>query len=620
MGWAAATQQFSGQTPGGAFYQIEAPDNWVPADGLLINNHGFQIDQVAPAPDLGVLREVALEQGMAVAASSYRQAGWALFHTLEDNRELYQAFEEHLGRPLFVYLFGGSMGGLVSLQAAEQGGVGNVVGAYAVCAPAHGAYAWDQAFDLRVIYDAVCSDVSGGDIPGATTGLPFTLDPDQYDGILGDVTAGLVASAVVRCTGYELPEWLQSDGQQQRFARILDAAGIGEEWFGLNMAYAVFGLSDLIHASEKLASASSVLFDNSAFDNMDVDYGDPQINADVVRVAANPFQRQMLRAHYTPMVPSGNTKILATHTDKDDLVVVEHQHSLTQQYPADALATAVVVEDQGSHCGYTEAELLAGWDALQAWVQGGEKPDATALQSRCDGIEQSGDQPGPCRYDPKYAVASIDTRIRPRAEAGLPITSAVNGRYGTFGTDWADYLVWTNDLGDAVTMVSDISGHWDGGRAKFSEFGLISQGNRLILRRSAAPDQYWLRAVEESDDEPATVFVTTMQLSDPAKTDEFNPKAVWTDSAESVFLMLGEDSHKRSVLEWFDHSGSIWRGRLPPGASQAHMETRVLAFVDDSCAANFSRPLRESARKVHLTLDCAQQPLRTFRLRSLDTF
>ena len=86
----SAEQIFTGQSPGGAFYTIQAPDEWQPADGLVIYNHGFDIDQVQPDPDLGVLADFVLDQGFAIAASSYQLNGWALFRTLQDNRELYQ--------------------------------------------------------------------------------------------------------------------------------------------------------------------------------------------------------------------------------------------------------------------------------------------------------------------------------------------------------------------------------------------------------------------------------------------------------------------------------------------------------------------------------------------------
>ena len=43
-------QEFNGQGEGGAFYSIEAPDDWSPADGLVIYNHGFDIGPVDPDP------------------------------------------------------------------------------------------------------------------------------------------------------------------------------------------------------------------------------------------------------------------------------------------------------------------------------------------------------------------------------------------------------------------------------------------------------------------------------------------------------------------------------------------------------------------------------------------
>ncbi|MEO1087649.1 MAG: hypothetical protein AAFY88_25725, partial [Acidobacteriota bacterium] len=78
--WAQTT--VNGQTETGAFYTFIVPDGWQPANGLVIWNHGFDLNPVSANPDLGPLRDLHLSQGYAVAASSYSQIGWALFQTI----------------------------------------------------------------------------------------------------------------------------------------------------------------------------------------------------------------------------------------------------------------------------------------------------------------------------------------------------------------------------------------------------------------------------------------------------------------------------------------------------------------------------------------------------------
>ncbi|MDJ0654860.1 MAG: hypothetical protein QNJ40_11925 [Xanthomonadales bacterium] len=455
-----AEQRFEGQTESGAFYTILAPDTWQPADGLVIYNHGFDIDQVEPDPDLGVLSEFVLAQGFAVAASSYSLNGWALFQTTEDNQQLYRQVVAQLGEPDQVIVFGGSLGGLVTLQAVEQGGIGNVVGAYPVCAPLHGSDAWNQALDLRLIYDAACDGVSGGELPGGSEGLPFALDPDQYDGVLGDITAGLVAAAVERCTGFSLPAALRSSGQNQRYEKIRQVSGISEAFLPINMAYATFVLSDMVRDPDKLNS-------RAALGNFGVDYGDPDINDRIERVTADPFARLDFRLNYTPTGRVGQTRVLATHTDGDGLVVVEHLHSFARRAPADRFSYAVVREAEPSHCGYSEAEVVAGWEALLDWIDTDQQPSAGDIQTRCQSIEAAGRYQGPCRYDPDFQPAPFDQRVRPRTTPEQRVTGDISGSWFDPDSSGQGWFLQVLADGQAVAywFTYDASGQpaWIGG-------------------------------------------------------------------------------------------------------------------------------------------------------------
>ena len=61
---------------------------------------------------------------------------------------------------------------------------------------------------------------------------------------------------------------------------------------------------------------------DQALGNHLVDYGDDEINESITRVIADPFDRLSFRRRYTPTGRVGDTKVLITHTDKDDLVFV----------------------------------------------------------------------------------------------------------------------------------------------------------------------------------------------------------------------------------------------------------------------------------------------------------
>ena len=83
---------------------------------------------------------------------------------------------------------------------------------------------------------------------------------------------------------------------------------------------------------------------------------------------------------------------------------------------ADNLTVAIVVEVVPTHCGFTFAEGVAGWEALTAWIGGAPQPNAAVLQGTCQAIEAGGVFPGPCRFDPSFVIPDMDDRILPRGK------------------------------------------------------------------------------------------------------------------------------------------------------------------------------------------------------------
>jgi len=143
-----------------------------------------------------------------------------------------------------------------------------------------------------------------------------------------------------------------------------------------------------------------------------VTYGDPQIDADIERVVPHPGGANRLGNSYTPNGDVGQTKIVSLHTDKDGLVVVENESSYASLVPTGNLTTAIVVEEIPSHCDFSVAEAVAGWESLRAWLTGSPQPTAESIQGLCEDIAPTFG--GPCRIDPDFVVPDIDSRIRPR--------------------------------------------------------------------------------------------------------------------------------------------------------------------------------------------------------------
>lgn len=449
-------QGTAGQTASGAYFAGYAPEGWEPGDGVVIWNHGFSLDPVEPLvdpaeqdfdlEDFGPLSALHLSQGLAVSASSYSLPGWAVFQTVEDLEQMVARLETAFGDLGPVWLYGASLGGLVTVQALEQADLGNVVGALPICGALAGSRSWDGGIDLRLAYDVVCGEVPGGAIAGGATGLPFPPDPTF------DETA--LATAVNVCTGADLPAGARSAEQQERLDLLLEVTGIPRSFLTTDMGFATFGLADLIFDSAKLDGGQGM-------DNAGVVYSVAEIDEEIERVESDPEARARLVDHYTP---SGKVdpqvKIVSLHTDKDGLVLLEHQTSYAAKVPASQLSLGVVVEAVPSHCGFTPAEIVGAWEALRVWVSGGSQPDAAALQATCEIVADGGSAAGPCRIDPDAELPAVAERLLPRGECVEDETTlCLNGGRFRVRVEWTDFQDESGD-GMAVPQTADTGAFW----------------------------------------------------------------------------------------------------------------------------------------------------------------
>jgi hypothetical protein len=386
-----------GITDGGAYYLIAVPPIW--NGDLVIWNHGLTLDPPGPLSmeDLGPLAPSQLAEGYAVAASSFQQSGWALFKTKNDLQNMFGEFKDHFGKPNQVIITGGSLGGTVTAQAIEKAHLGNVVGAYILCGALAGSRNWNGVLDLRLIYDVVATDITDAQIPGGAEGLP--------EG--STLTDAEIALRVNKATGILLQPEVRTPQQSANLATILSVTKIPPNFLITNMLYATQNMSDLVHDTHKLNSKLGM-------GNTDVDYGDPDIiNKSITRVSPHPGAENRLERYFIPSGDVGDTKIISIHTDKDGLVIVENQSEYASVVPVENLTVAIVVEEIPSHCEFTPAEAIAGWESLRAWIAGCPQPSAEQIQAICLALDED-EFPGPCRIDPTFVVPSMDGRIRPR--------------------------------------------------------------------------------------------------------------------------------------------------------------------------------------------------------------
>lgn len=388
---------YEGRTRGGALIKIEIPDNW--NGGLVIYNHGSGVD-ITQSPDLGPIAALQLFEGYAVAASSYRLSIWPLFKTKYDLQNLVRKFRRKFGVPSEIYLYGFSVGGLVTAQGIEQARLGNVVGAYPVCGVMAGSRYWDGVLDWRLVYDAICSEVPGAYIPGGPTGLPEGFTDSDF-------TPADLTSALQSCFGLGTDPSARTTDQAARLQLFVDETNMPETIVARNVGTSVYGLFGLIYSKGHLRG-------KQALGNANVQYEDPGINANIQRVSPHRRAMKHLKRNFTPTGNVGNTKIISISTSKDGRAFIENLQVYRDVVPSSNLTVAVVAEEESSHCEFSQAEFVAGWEALRYWVSTGYQPGVSDIQNGCSQIAATPEFDGPCRFDPAFVIPNLDNRIPPR--------------------------------------------------------------------------------------------------------------------------------------------------------------------------------------------------------------
>ena len=384
--------EIEGRNAGGAYYRISVPDNWNRT--LVIWNHGFSLSEPSARPDLGPLVDVQLLEGYAVAASSYRLNGWALFKTNQDLRQLVQVFTGEFGRPDQIIIYGASLGGAVTAAALEKGNLGNVVGALTFCGATAGSRNWDVALDLRLLYDLVCEGMPGGEIPGGPRGLPRNSAWTDDD----------IEDAVNACTGVNEPSFLRTRQQKKNLKQILSLAKIPRSFLVQDMLFATEAMADLVYDPQKLRGKPGT-------GNENVVYGDDYVDQNIRRYRPKPVKEKKLDRNFTPQGKVKGAKVISMHTNKDGLVLLENLSVYAQVVPPQNLTPVVVKESVATHCVFTPGEILAGWEALRDWVDTGEQPTALDIQETCKAIPALGEV---CRIAPNFKLPDPDKRMRPR--------------------------------------------------------------------------------------------------------------------------------------------------------------------------------------------------------------
>ena len=336
----------------GSVYRIEVPDRW--NGQLVLYMHGYE--ELGPtanvtAPDI---RRYLIGQGFAWGASSFSSTSLIPGRAADETAGLWDFFARRYGRPTRTYVTGLSMGGMATHIAAERYG-NRFDGALGLCGAAGGT----PALSANAAFF-----VAGAYVAGVTQ--------RQFDrtGVLGALINNQILPA------------LRRPRVHRRFEDIMISLTGGPRTFGR----AGFRLEEETNwrRGELLVSAGLV-------PNRDTVYrlGRPspvtsrQFNRAVIRLSANrPLRRSFLAGNETTgelVMP-----LLTMHTTGDGQVPIEQARILRRRVDGagrDRLLVQRVFRDPG-HCGFTNTETEAAFEALVRWVERHVRPKGNDVRVR----------------------------------------------------------------------------------------------------------------------------------------------------------------------------------------------------------------------------------------------
>ena len=365
----------------GANYTISVPSNW--NGTLVLYSHGYVFPNQSllnPAPDAGdaLTRAALLQQGYALAGSSYSQNGWALQQAFHDQIALLDFFDATCGHPTRTIAWGHSLGGIITAGLVQLN-PGRFAGALPMCGVLAGSVGtWNQALDSAFAFNVLLAGnalpiVNLKDPTGAFSLAESKLETAQptaqgkariaLSAALADVpgwfTTGSPEPASKDFTAQEQNQFLWEDKIDFLFAFFARAelearAGGNPSWnTGVNYRKQLELSSD---SSEVVA-----LYKQAGLDlNKDLN----TLNT-APRIAADPGAVEYLN-RYISFNGELNIPVLTMHTTGDGLVVNQDEQAYASvvRSEGDAKLLRETFVHRAGHCAFTPAETLAAFQTL----------------------------------------------------------------------------------------------------------------------------------------------------------------------------------------------------------------------------------------------------------------
>ncbi len=391
----AGTRCWSGQAASGAWWWYARPADW--NGRLVLHAHGGpRLGDPArdePAEDLDRFA-VMVAEGYAWAGSTYRRGGYGVRMAAEDTDQLRQIVWELYGKPERTFLHGQSWGGNVAAMVAELYATGadgerrydavlltsGILGG--------GSRAYGFRADLRAVYQFYCRNHPRPDE------VQYPLWQGQPRG--ATLRRAEIAARVEACTGVGRPPQSRSPEQSRRLRNILAVTGVAEDQLVAHLAWATNLFADLVW--NRVGGGNP--FDNTGRTYRGSD-DDQALNEGVERFAADP---QAVAALAWDSDPAGRivAPTLTLHGRYDPTVFVEQSvrygATVAAAGRADLLVQAYTTET--AHSRLSPPQYAAALQALEAWLDTGERPTVASLAAACERLAARLGQP--CFIDPDF--------------------------------------------------------------------------------------------------------------------------------------------------------------------------------------------------------------------------
>jgi predicted esterase len=397
----------TGTLPDGATWKAEVPPNW--NGTLLLYSHGYRFPGGAnPASDIGDPSTGAflLDQGFALAGSSYAGTGWALQEGIGDQLGVLDEFDRQVGHPSTTIAWGHSLGGIMTaglVQAAPQ----RFDGALPMCGVlAGGVGTWNQALDSLFAFKVLLGGGAPLQIVKMTNPLANFQLANQLLAVAQSTPQGRARLGLAAALG-DSPGWTDpskpepaSDDFETRLAnQIGSIASLGipfgflaraelEARAGGNPSWNT-GVDYARQLDESIDSKEVKALYKAA--GLDL-HADLRALNHAERIAADPGAVAYLSDHVSFNGDLGGVPVLAIHTTNDPLVDVEQEQAYASAVhragDSDLLRQAFV--HRAGHCTFTPAEQIAALQTLLERVNGHSwhrvRTDPAALDARASAL------------------------------------------------------------------------------------------------------------------------------------------------------------------------------------------------------------------------------------------